>query len=139
MRCREADDPFTKLGQYLFALHSLAARFSRMITLEAACRRAWTGAKNQSGEWWGGPPGPRATPPPACWRPAWGCYGWPGSGTRASRADQGVRPTIWPVSVAGRFSWDFAGRRPIQTGQEACPTELTGSAGPDRGSGCRPN
>src|ERR1039457_38926 len=35
MRCREADDPFTKLGQYLFALHSLAARFSRMITLEA--------------------------------------------------------------------------------------------------------
>src|ERR1019366_1648347 len=35
MRCREADDPFTKLGQYLFALHSLAARFSRMITPEA--------------------------------------------------------------------------------------------------------
>src|ERR1035441_6859909 len=39
MRCREADDPFTKLGQYLFALHSLAARFSRMITPGAGgCR-----------------------------------------------------------------------------------------------------
>ena len=43
MRCREPHDPFTKLGQYLFALHSLAARFSRMITLStkaAADRRA---------------------------------------------------------------------------------------------------
>src|ERR1035441_5570144 len=43
MRCREADDPFTKLGQYLFALHSLCRRFSRMITPVAGCRRNWTG------------------------------------------------------------------------------------------------
>src|ERR1039457_5543749 len=36
MRCREPHDPFTKLGQNLFALHSLAARFSRMIAFETA-------------------------------------------------------------------------------------------------------
>src|ERR1039458_2826374 len=40
MRCREPHDPFTKLGQNLFALHSVAARFRRMITFpgRAACK-----------------------------------------------------------------------------------------------------
>src|ERR1035438_7008029 len=71
MRCREAHDPFTKLGQYLFALHSLAARFSRMITLAAGGAGNGQGRKTTLGEWWGGPPGPRPTPPSACWRSAW--------------------------------------------------------------------
>jgi hypothetical protein len=39
---------------------------------------------------WGGPPGPQPTPWSAC-------YDGSDSGTRASRADQGVRPTTEAV------------------------------------------
>src|ERR1035437_4669975 len=42
--------------------------------------------------WWGGPPGPQPTPSSACFVAL-------GSGSRGTRADQGVRPTIcaWPL------------------------------------------
>ena len=40
--------------------------------------------------WWGGPPGPQPTPPSAC-------------GSRGTRADQGVRPTIVFDRMAARY------------------------------------
>src|ERR1035437_8403420 len=42
---------------------------------------------------WGGPPGPRPTPPSACSHPARRWPRCPRGGTGASRADQGVCPT----------------------------------------------
>src|SRR5664279_6524755 len=41
-----------------------------------------------NGSLWGGPPGPRPTPPSASAELA-------GSGSRGTRADQGYRPTKW--------------------------------------------
>ena len=38
---------------------------------------------------WGGPPGPQPTPTSASWK----CDRAPKSGSRGTRADQGVRPT----------------------------------------------
>ena len=43
---------------------------------------------------WGGPPGPRPTPPSAC-------LGLAGSGSRGTRADRGVRPTLLFLAAAG--------------------------------------
>src|ERR1017187_7586263 len=72
--------------------------------------------KTTLGEWWGGPPGPLAdtTTSASCGAPA-GRRGRPAR-TRGSAPPSAQ--SAWPLG----FSWDFAGRRPIQTGQEACPT-----------------
>jgi len=43
---------------------------------------------------WGGPPGPRLTPPSACSQPGKVGLNREG-GSGGTRADRGVRPTIW--------------------------------------------
>ncbi len=65
-------------------------------------------------KWWGGPSGPRPTPPSACSHHARCRPHLAGGGTRASRADQGVRPTQFqdiPEYVA--------------LGLSTCPTSLS--------------
>src|ERR1035441_221428 len=64
------------------------------------------------GNWWGGPPGPRPTPPSACSRAARSRPRYAGSGTRASRADRGVRPTngaAFPLVGQSKWQWERLG------------------------------
>jgi hypothetical protein len=49
-------------------------------------------------KWWGGPPGPRPTPV-GLLVPCMMLTSLTASGTRASRADQGVRPTLFPQDL----------------------------------------
>src|ERR1035438_3544347 len=86
--------------------------------------------------WWGGPPGPRPTPPSACWHIA-GCrYRWSGSGTRASRADQGVRPTIcaeWsPGSNSVALGQECRRHSPSPTGRPQPSIVVDGDAADGR-------
>src|ERR1035441_1122941 len=100
-----------------------------------------TGSKNHPREWWGGPPGPRPTPPSACWRSAWCRYRWPGCGTRASRADQGVRPT----NPGDQFFMGFRGPKAHSNRPQkavVCPTsdvELDVEGGALAGVGVEPD
>src|ERR1022692_4639011 len=63
--------------------------------------------------WWGGPPGPQPTPTSACW--VWmNLISLARSGSRGTRADQGVCPTTASGSPAlGKLS---------DIGMASCPT-----------------
>src|ERR1035441_4076685 len=79
---------------------------------------------------WGGPPGPRTTPPsacrllPRCW------HRWSGCETRASRADRGVCPTKLPTDSLSAFPYgsiDFSGGAQCQNDSDRKSTRLNSS------------